>query len=188
MILSKQQQQRNITPDHFVIKRTAEPCIWNVYIVAEVLENGYTICNFLAPVLQDMSKLKKESFTKGFLVRTDELIPSYIVGLHVINPAFEIDMMLQKGIQPEQLPERLIPYYEFYLQQADEIELQMPENSPHSSGNSDFSALSDSAISETHATKNNQTQPNATENNQTQPKTTENNLVENYEEMDGEHE
>ncbi len=175
------QKQRGITPDHFVIKRTAEPFIWNVYIVVEHRSDGYTFCNFLCPTMQDMDKLKKESFTKGFLVRTDELIPSYMVELYAINPAYELDLMLQKGIQPDQLPERLQPFYEFYSQQAALMEQEQPENSPESDQNNDFTADSGDSISENYTTENHRKPQYTTENHNTPQKTTENNFIENLE-------
>lgn len=127
----KQQTQRTITPDDFVIKRTAEPVIWNVYIVAERRPDGYTKCNFLCPAFQDMTKIKQASFIDGFLVKSDELIPSYMLDLYVINPAFEIDAMLQNGVSPENLPPRLQPFYDFYSKQVEnleKIEQNIPEN------------------------------------------------------------
>lgn len=131
--LNKQQQkqERKVTPDDFVIKKGVEPVIWNVYVVAERRIDGYTKCNFLCPMFQDLSKLRKESFTDGFLVKSDELIPSYMVDLYVINPAFEIDILLQKGNTPESLPERLQPFYDFYSKQVEnleKIEQNIPEN------------------------------------------------------------
>lgn len=179
------QKQRGITPDHFVIKRTAEPFIWNVYIVVEHRSDGYTFCNFLCPTMQDMDKLKKESFTKGFLVRTDELIPSYMVELYAINPAYELDLMLQKGVQPDQLPERLQPFYEFYSQQAALMEQEQPENSPESDQNNDFTADSGDSISENHDTLRHLATPHDTTRHHATQNDTTRNLEQKNDEMDG---
>ncbi len=110
--------------DDFVIKKDALPFIYNVFIVHERLINGNTVCRFLCPIFQDQSKLPKSAFTDGFLVRTEDLIPAHVLGLYVVNPLFEIDMYLQSGKSPQELPERLKPIYDSVNNDGNSDDLQ----------------------------------------------------------------